>query len=144
MRQVKNESNNYNKDFYKWAMTQADLLKHGKFDKVDLENVIEEIECLGRSERSALKSQIERLLMHMLKIKYQPSKHTKSWDKSIYQARKKIEKNIKDNPCLKRELEKFMNESFVYARKDAAVETGLDLKTFPIECPWTLKEVIGE
>lgn len=144
MQKHKNENHLYEKDFYKWAMTQADLIKHGKFEKVDLENVIEEIECLGRSERNVLKSQIERLLMHMLKIKYQPSKHIKSWDKSIYQSRIKIEKNIKDNPSLKRELEKLMNESFVYARKNASIETGLDLSIFPMLCPWSLKEVLGE
>lgn len=77
----------YEKDFYQWSLHQAKLLKRGEWTKLDLENLVEEIESLGKSERSALKNQMIRLLMHLLKIKYQPNKHTKSWDKSIGNAR---------------------------------------------------------
>lgn len=143
MRQHKNENHLYERDFYKWAFTQAELLKNGQLEKIDLENIIEEIECLGRSEKNALKSQMIRLLKHLLKIEFQPKKHTKSWDNSISQARLKIDRNIDENPSLKRELEKVMKEAFPYAVKEASIETSIDIKKFPKECPWTLKEVMG-
>lgn len=144
MRQITNKSNShYENDFYKWALTQALLLKKGDFSKVDLEHIVEEIEDLAKSQRKALKNQMIRLLMHLLKIAYQPEKHTKSWDKSIGNARIEIDTIIEDNPSLKREMQKVLEESYSHARKKAHVETGLDLNKFPETCPWTTKEVLG-
>lgn len=139
MRQVK-----YKNDIYGWALSQVHLLKKGDFQKVDLKNVIEEIEDLAKSERKALKNQIIRLLMHLLKVKYQPSKHSKSWDKSIGNSRIEIEQILSENPSLKRELSKVFEESYPYARKKAHIETALELKTFPEECPWSLKKALYE
>lgn len=144
MRQIKQDKPLYNTDFYQWIKIQSSLLKEKKFDKIDLENIIEEMESLGKSERSALKNQMIRLLMHMLKIKYQPTKHSKSWDKSIGNAKIEIDDIILDNPSLKREMTKVFEESYQSARKKAHVETGLEIKTFPEKCPWTLKEILKE
>ena len=141
---MRQEKHNYDKDFYKWAYAQADLLKSKEFEKIDLQNLIEEVESLGKSEKHALESQIIRLLLHMLKIEYQPKKRTKSWDRSILNARIEIDRKVKQNPSLKKELKNLIQESFPYAIKSAALETGLDLKTFPKECPWSLKEILGE
>ncbi len=141
MRQIKHQ-NTYEADFYAWAKTQSTLLKQRDFSKIDLKHIIEEIDSLGRSERSALKNQMIRLLMHLLKIKYQAEKHTKSWDKSIGNARLAIERIVEENPSLKRELKKVLEESYPHARKKAHIETGLKIETFPKECPWTLKDVL--
>lgn len=141
MRQTKNNSN-YENDFYKWAKIQATHLKKGEFSKLDLEHVVEEIEDLAKSERKSLKNQMVRLLMHLLKVNYQPEKHTKSWDKSIANARLEIEIIIEESPSLKRELPIIFEEAYLHARKKAHIETGLDLKIFPQECPWTLKQVM--
>ena len=145
MRQIKSDTqSNYEKDLYKWSKTQVNLLKKGDFSRADVDHIIEEIEDLGSSQRNALESQMIRLLMHMLKIAYQPQKHTKSWDKSIGNSRIEIEKIIRKNPSLKRELNNVMNDSYYYARKKAHVETRLDINIFPTDCPWSLKEVIAE
>jgi hypothetical protein len=141
MRQAK-QPDSYKDDFYKWTKTQASFLKKGEFSKLDLDHIIEEIEDLAKSERKALKNQMIRLLMHLLKINYQPQKHTKSWDKSIANARLEIEIIIEESPSLKRELPAIFEEAYLYARKKAHIETGLDIKTFPINCPWTLKEIM--
>ncbi len=54
-------------DFYLWIETTAKQLKEGRFSEVDLENIIEEIESIGRSEKHALESNLVVLLMHLLK-----------------------------------------------------------------------------
>jgi hypothetical protein len=136
------EKSSYDKDFYKWTQVQASLLKKNKFEKVDLEHVIEEIESLGKSERSELKNQMIRLLMHLLKVKYQPTKHTKSWDKSIGNAKIEIEDILLENPSLKREMPKVFEEAYQSSRKRAAIETSLELKNFPVKCPWELKDIL--
>ncbi|GAX38707.1 hypothetical protein NIES3585_47580 [Nodularia sp. NIES-3585] len=48
----------YDEDFYLWLETTAKQLKAGKLAEVDLVNLIEEIECMGRSEKRALKSNL--------------------------------------------------------------------------------------
>lgn len=145
MRQTKeNKHSNYNSDFYKWANAQAHLLKQGEFEKIDLKHIVEEIEDLGNAQRNALESQMIRLLMHMLKIKYQPKKHTKSWDRSIGNAHIAIERILNKNPSLRKEMLQIWEEAYRYARKKAHIEAGLEIKVFPERCPWSLEEVFQE
>ena len=134
----------YEKDFYKWTRNQAKILKNKEFSNLDIENLIEEIESLGRSERRTLESYLEILLMHMLKAKYQPAKHSKSWDLSIKNSRQKFKKVLKQNPSLKPKLAEILRDSYESARLDAALETKLDEKIFPANCPWTIDEILSE
>jgi|AGSF01.1.fsa_nt_gi Domain of unknown function DUF29. len=46
----------YERDFYLWLQTNINLLKEGKFSEIDLENLLEELESMGRSDKNALKS----------------------------------------------------------------------------------------
>jgi len=137
-------TSNYETDFYKWTKNQSSFLEKGDFKKLDIANLKEEIESLGRSERRALLSHIINLLMHLLKKEYQSKRHTKSWDKTTRNARFDIKLNLSDNPSLKRELPEIFKKAYKYALKEAVIETGLPISAFPKECPWTLKEVLGE
>ncbi|WP_230839566.1 DUF29 domain-containing protein [Gloeobacter morelensis] len=56
----------YDEDFHAWAFEQATLLREGRLDKLDLENLAEELESLGRFERRALESRLEVLIVHLL------------------------------------------------------------------------------
>lgn len=78
----KHQEIDYEVDFSAWATSQANFLKTGEFKKLDIDNLIEEIEDLSRRERDKLVSHLENLLMHKLKVKYQPTMHTASWDSS--------------------------------------------------------------
>ena len=68
----------YEKDFFAWTEKQVQLLKNKDFEKLDIENLVEEIETLGRSEKRVIKSHLINLLMHMLKINYQTTHQSKS------------------------------------------------------------------
>lgn len=70
----KHELATYDSDFHLWSQTQAALIRDGKIAEIDLENVAEEIESLGRSDRRAIKSRLEALLLHLLKWQAQPEK----------------------------------------------------------------------
>ena len=61
-------NNTYQNDFCKWSVDQAHFLKSKEFEKLDIENIIEEIESLGRSEKRTIESYLTNLLMHLLKI----------------------------------------------------------------------------
>ena len=58
----------YETDFYKWTQEMATLLRDRSYDQVDWDNLVEEIESLGRSEKRALTSQIVRLVKHLLAL----------------------------------------------------------------------------
>src|SRR5688572_3990866 len=109
-----NQSNSHDKDFYNWVLTQSNLMKKGLFEKIDIKNVIEEFEDLGTSIRLSLKSHMLNLIMHLLKKEYQQNKITRSWLKSIENAKDAIFLIVQHNPSLKRELPNIINE--VYPR----------------------------
>lgn len=134
-------SDAYEADFFKWTKDQAKLLKKQEFSKLDIANLIEEIESLGRSEKRALQSYIKVLLMHMLKKDYQKREKTRSWDLSIKASSHDVKQVLADNPTLKSKLKDIVKEAYFSARLQAAAETRMPEKTFPEECPWTLKDL---
>ena len=133
----------YDQDFYLWLQTTINLLKQGKFAEVDLENLLEELESMGRSDKNALKSNLRVLLMHLLKYKYQPEKRTNSWVYTIIEHRIRLGDTFKTSPSLYRFFEDIFNESYQNARKLAAGETGLSINEFPPESPFTVEEVLN-
>lgn len=138
------ENLEYDKDFFKWASNQAKFLKKGDFLKLDIDNLIEEIESLGRSEKRTLESYLTILLMHKLKVKYQPGMHTNSWDLSMKEANFKAQTTLEENPSLKHKLKEITKKAYFSARIKAALETELPEKTFPEECPWSLKDLFPD
>lgn len=133
--------NNYETDFYAWSAEQADLLREGQYEKLDMINLIDEVESLGRSEKNALISHLTIFFLHLLKKKYQPNLDCRSWDISILNSRKKFIEKLCFNPGLKSKLVDIFHEAYRDARIEASKETGLDEKTFPIECPFTIGKI---
>lgn len=133
----------YEQDFCAWSIHQSSLLRKGDFEHLDLSNLAEEIESLSRSDRPALFNHTRNLLLHLLKCQYQPAKHTRSWDKSIREARIQIKILLEESPSLKRELTDIIIRAYDYAREDACDETGLELKKFPKLCPWPCEAIVS-
>lgn len=135
-------NHNYDQDFILWLENTVQLLKEKKFAELDLENLIEEIEDMGRSNKSALRSNLIVVLLHLLKWKYQPEKRSKSWQSSILEHRRRLDDDFEDSPSLKRYYLEIFNKCYQNARKQAAIETEMNLENFPIESPFTLEEVV--
>jgi hypothetical protein len=136
----------YERDFNLWIEEQARLLKESRFDLLDLENVIEELESMGRSDKRSLESYFDNLLMHLMKYRYQPDQRSSSWRGSIREARKQINKIIRDSPSLAANLLEYgaVSRTYKSALIQAADETGLPASTFPPELPFTLEEMLDE
>ncbi|MEA5619157.1 DUF29 domain-containing protein [Cronbergia sp. UHCC 0137] len=137
-------SNLYEADFYLWIETTANHLKAGNLAEVDLENLIEEIESLGRSEKRALKSNLLVVLMHLLKYKYQPEKSSKSWLSTIFEHRRRLIEGLTESPSLKKYFFQVFNECYQDGRKQAALETGLEIDNFPIEFQFSIDECLNQ
>jgi hypothetical protein len=95
----------YDTDFVEWAARTADLLRRGRLAGLDLENVAEEIEDLGKSERSAVRSQLRRMLVHLVKSRIQPERSGASWRGSVAGARTEILDHFVDSPSLRKHAE---------------------------------------
>ena len=80
----------YDEDFALWSAEQAGLIRAGRLDRLDLDNLAEEIDSLGRSEEHQIDSRLEVLLQHLLKWQFQPEKRTRSWAASILEQRIRI------------------------------------------------------
>ncbi|MFN5514979.1 MAG: DUF29 domain-containing protein [Cyanobacteriota bacterium] len=132
----------YDADFNQWLEETANSLKSRNFQALDLENLIEEIESMGRSDKREIKTRLIVLLMHLLKQKYQSQKQTTSWIVTINEQRRQIKAVLKDSPSLKPYLQKELRDCYEDARKDAAKETGLPVATFPLECPFTQAQIL--
>ena len=131
----------YERDLYTWSREQAELIREGRFEAVDRDNVAEEIESLGRTEFSRLASALRVLLLHMLKWDHQPRKRTRSWAVSIAAQRIEIEDVLTDNPGLKPRLAEAMARGYRQARTLAAHETGLPEGKFPAKCPYSHEDI---
>jgi hypothetical protein len=131
-------------DFSLWTLEQTKFLKRKEFHNLDIDNLIEEVESLGNSEKRALESYIEIWLLHMLKVMYQPEKHTRSWDVSIKIHKYKAQKTLLKNPSLKPELKEIIDDAYFSARLLASDETGIDENVFPRVSPWSAMELFPE
>lgn len=142
--QKKTQIQPYDSDFYSWTQQQAKLLKKGLVSHLDLKNLAEEIESLGRSDKRALRNHLINLMLHLLKTECQPEmqNNSNSWKASIRNARREIEYILKDSPSLKKEFNKMIDDAFEKAREDAIIETGLPDSAFPKECPWKVHDLL--
>ena len=98
----------YDDDFVAWSEQQAEALRataHGSANQpLDWENLAEEIESLGRSQRHTLHSQIYRIVRHLLKMEHSPARDPRrGWVETISDARAEIEIVLDDSPSLRRE-----------------------------------------
>ena len=127
----------YEQDFCLWVEEAVRLLTENRLSELDRENLIEEIGDMGSSQKNALESNLEVVLMHLLKYKYQTDKRTNSWRSTLFEHRRRLHKAFKTSPSLKRYFAEEFNDCYAAARELAAIETGLDINLFPLESPFT-------
>jgi|SRR5471030_1029448 Domain of unknown function DUF29 len=132
----------YDTDFAEWSARTAELLRAGRYDELDIENVAEEIETLGRNEHSAVQSHLTRLLLHKIKQIIQPERDGPSWQVSIASARQALRDRIEGSPSLRTYLQKRLQKIYRDAVELALIETGLEHAAVPDECPWALDALL--
>lgn len=134
----------YDTDFHAWTQTQSLLLRNQQWQQIDLDNVIEEIESLGRQQRQELRNRLAVLIGHLLKWEYQSEKRSRSWLATISIQRIDIAALIADNPSLQPYLNEAMEVAYRKGRMLAVKETELPQKTFPSKATYSLENVLLE
>lgn len=127
----------YDEDFYAWTVEQARLLRSGELSLLDVENIAEELENMGRSDKRELDSRLEVLLVHLLKWQVQVQFRSRSWSGTIREQRSRIE-----DP--RPQLSRIQPSLYARARRVASNETGLPASMFPASCPFTAEQVMTE
>ncbi len=130
----------YDTDFYAWTLEQVGLLQSQQFAQLDLVNLMEEIESLGRKERQELRNRLGVLLGHLLKWQFQPEQRTNSWVGNIREQRIQIKLLLKDSPSLKPYLEQTFADAYELGVALAIRETLLGEEVFPEVSPYQLEQ----
>ncbi len=134
----------YERDFYAWLLHNAALIRTGRVTDADLENIAEELEDMGRSDKRALASQLAVLLMHLLKWQFQPEGRSNSWRGSIVNARRAIARLLKESPSLRGLIPGMVAEEYPDACEDALMETGLPVGALPGACPYSVEALLDK
>jgi hypothetical protein len=129
----------YERDFYTWSLEQARLVREGRWDAVDRDNVAEEIESLGREQFNKLASALRVLMLHMLKWDHQPRLRSRSWVLSIEAQRLELADIIADNPGLRPRIPEAIARGYRKARLEAA----RDKSEFPTTCPYGWDDIVS-
>ncbi|WP_342166048.1 DUF29 domain-containing protein [Methylobacterium sp. SD21] len=132
----------YEDDLYTWVREQVALLRAGRVDALDLDNIAEELSDVGSSQYSQMESTLRVLIMHMLKWDQQPEKRTPSWIYSIREQRRRYVKILKKNPGLKSQLDEIRAGIYPVSRDWASDECHLSPDEFPPECPYDWDDLL--
>jgi len=125
----------YEQDFLLWSEDTAAKLKVRDFENLDLENLIEEVESLGRSNRKELSSRLIRLLEHLLKRIYvNLPENYRGWEDTIRHQRTELYLLLKDSPSLKTIWSERLNQAWEIALKN--VRKNYKNDSFPDRFPY--------
>ena len=103
------EVNQYDRDFNLWIEKSIAAIKNRDFASIDWDNLLIEIEDMGKSQKRALESYTRRLIQHILKLKYwelEKERNAKHWKIEIRNFRREIIRLLEDSPSLKNYLSK--------------------------------------
>ena len=134
----------YETDDYLWLLKTIELLKQGRFDEVDLENLIEELEDLGSEKKNAVVSLLEQVIRHLLLLQYWQEEYERNgyhWQGEIVNFRNQLKRRLTGN--LRNYLTQEMLEIYADALEYVKVKTKFQVD-FPEECPYTLEQLLDK
>ena len=140
----------YDDDFYAWTQYQAQVLRslRTRDNRFDPEHLAEEIEDLGKSERNAVRSQTQRVLVHFLKLAHSPAHDPRlDWMDPIIEARSALADEL--SPSLRRHIEAELPRLYAIARKRAGLQLAKQgeqnaARSLPSDCPYTVEHILAE
>jgi hypothetical protein len=133
----------YEIDEERWLAITIDLLKQKQFDELDLENLIEELESLGRSDKNAVESFLEQIIRHLLLLQYWTEEYERNsghWEAELLSFRKQLNRRLTTSlhNYLISKIDLIYQDALEYVRKKTQ-----DRIEFPQECPYTLEQLLS-
>jgi hypothetical protein len=143
---IDNNKTLYDQDFYLWIQTTIQQLKERNLEQLDIENLIEEIDSMGRSEKKELKTRLVVLIEHLLKLQYwieEKDNNARSWRNTVVEQRRQIAYTLADSPSLKAILNDVFLPCYQDSRKDTINKYQLPSNLFPEKPPFSLTQVLN-
>jgi hypothetical protein len=138
----------YARDFHAWCESQARRLRElgelGRGDGLDYEHLVEEIEGLAGRDRREVKSRLRLVLSHLLKWRHQPDRQGPSWRSTLIEQRHELAGIFEQSPSLRPFAQSSIADVYPKAAREASAETGLDIRAFPQECPFSFEEMLDD
>lgn len=134
----------YDTDLLLWTSRQIELLRAKRFDQLDLENLIEELEGYMRKEKREVDSRLRVLQKHLLKYQYQPQRISSSWISTINEQRSEIESALSDMPSLRPAVKDYVAKNYPKSVRETIRENRLPPSIFPEHNPFTVRQILDE
>ena len=132
----------YEEDYYLWIQTMVEKLRDKDYLDIDWDNLIEEIDDMGKSQKRAIESLLLRLTEHLLKLKYwevEKERNKKHWQSEVVNFRVLLQKRLKDSPSLKAKLPEIYDEILADSSKSMS-----KLFKLPEEVNLSLTQVLDD
>jgi hypothetical protein len=129
-------------DLHAWVESQVALLRAGEVAGIDASHIAEELADLGNEQLDKLESALAVLTMHLLKWDHQPWLRSRSWQLTVREQRRRIDRLLRRSPSLKSKLAEALDEGYADGRDRALAETGLPEAALPLACPYSLDDVM--
>ncbi|MEZ5584492.1 MAG: DUF29 domain-containing protein [Candidatus Competibacteraceae bacterium] len=131
-------------DVYAWALQNAELIRQRRFNEIDIDNVAEALESVGRHEQQALQECLIGLLARLLRWRHQLTRRERSWQTQIQDQRAQLQEIFAKNPSLRTGLDALVDDAYGSGRVKAARDANLNLDTFPQDCPFQAEQILDQ
>lgn len=132
----------YEVDPHAWATEQAELIRLGRFDELDIENLVDEVQDVARRERRELVSRLSLVYQHLLKWDHQPDRRSASWARTIVEQRRQVDELLDEARSLRSHLPALTETAFRQGRVAALNEADLPTATIPDINPYSWDELM--
>jgi len=138
---------NFKEDYCAWAEEQGNFLQKKEWDKVDVENVAEEIHSLGDMQELRLEGVICLWMQCMLKMNYYSEKTDKirEWDLLAFSSKMAANDILEENPSLLCKIDGYLKDLYIHAHSMVSLEFDGWLyinDRMPTKCPWTVDKIL--
>ena len=133
----------YEKDETAWLDEMAQLVKEQQLEMIDFQNLYSFLWDMAQRDRREVLSRLKILLVHKLKLDFQPEQRSSSCRNTILEQQDQLQ-DLLESKTLYRHAQEILAKAFGGATSLAARETGIDEKKFPKECPLSLEQLLGE
>lgn len=133
----------YEQDEHLWLTETIKLLKENRLERLDIENLIEELEDLGKRDKNRVESFLRQIIIHLLLLQYWTTEYEynyRHWQGEIATFRVQLNRSLTTN--FKQYLLDNMGDIYQESVFIVTQKTGLNLEIFPPICPYSLEQVL--
>lgn len=135
----------YEIDGYLWLEETVKTLRNKDWENLDLENLIEELESLGKNDFNKARSLLRQIIVHLLLLEYWPQEYDRNfrhWKSEIIAFRDDLNHNL--TATLKNKLNQELKSIYKVSRRLVIQKTGLPEDVFPNHCPYALEALLDD